>query len=148
MLKYTLMLAIAVGVAGCGPKNGGGAGGDKMTTQAPGPTELAAYAGHAVYPANQTATNDLQTAAIVTSSRDTLKIYNFSGHALRNVEVWVNGAFVQHISGIPAQGSVSVKSSDLYNGLGKNFAGQKEPFSKVQLKTPDGFYNAWGPAAE
>lgn len=145
--RCVIALAAAVTLVGCAPKNDGSQ--DKQTALAKTPTELAAYAGHTAYPATMPASNDLRAAAIIGSKGDVLKIYNFSSTPLRNVDVWVNGAYVQHVDGIPAQqNSVSIKTEDLYNGLGKSFASQKEPVSRVQIRTMDGFYNVMGPAAE
>ena len=149
MTRYSLIALTLLSIVGCGPKNSGGAGSnEKMTAQAPTPTELAAYAGHATYPSSQQANNDLRAAAVVSPNRDAIKIYNFTAQPLRSVDVWINGAYVQHVAGIPPQGSVTVRSTDLYNGLGKSFASQQEPVSRVQVKTSDGFYNVMGPASE
>ena len=37
--------------------------------------------------------------------------------------------------------------SDLYNVLGKNFAGQSDLISQVNVQTPTGFYSVMGPVA-
>ena len=149
MLRTSLIVVAVLLVAGCGAKQpGGSASNEKMTAQAPTATELAAYAGHATYPSSQQANNDLRAAAVVSPGRDAIKIYNFTAQPLRSVDVWINGAYVQHIGGIPPQGSVTLRSADLYNGLGKSFASQQEPVSRVQVKTADGFYNVMGPASE
>jgi hypothetical protein len=91
---------------------------------------------------------DLAVASIVGPDKSTIKIYNFSNDDLRGVDVWVNGSYVQHVSGISPQSSVMIHTSELYNGLGKSFAGQSEPISKVQVQSDQGLYTTWGPAAD
>jgi hypothetical protein len=110
--------------------------------------ELAAYAGHAKFPADQAPKTDLQLASILSADKSTIKIYNFSTDPLRNVDVWVNGSYVQHVAGISPQGSVLIHTNELYNGLGKNFAGQSEPVSKVQVSSDHGLFSTWGPASD
>jgi len=111
------------------------------------PTELAAYAASHEYPATRPS-NDLRVAALVNSDRSEIKIYNFTNDPLADVDVWVNSSWTQHVRGIGANGSVVVKTSDLYNHFGKSFAGQAEPVSRVQLNLAGSFYNVMGPVTE
>lgn len=138
----SIVLACAAGCATSGVNNNG-----KLTAQEQTPTELAAYAGHATYPTTMPA-QDLRAAAIVGPGKKYIKVYNFSAEPVRDADIWVNGAFVQHIDGIAAQSSVTLRSDQIYNAMGKNFASQDEPVSRVQLKSADGLYTLQGPAAE
>ncbi|MDB5334200.1 MAG: hypothetical protein JWP03_5351 [Phycisphaerales bacterium] len=157
-LRYTLAILAAAAIGGCAGQNSGDAGKaaagddhgpkDRMTAQAPTPTEMAAYAGAHVFPSNMTASSDLRAAALVSADRSAVKIYNFSAQPLHDVEVWVNGAYVERVEGIPASGSVTLRASNLYNGLGKNFASQSEPVSRVQIRDREGLFNLLGPASE
>src|SRR4051794_26785610 len=90
------------GLIGCQPGNSGTS--TKMTGQAPTPTEMAAYAGRHNYPSSP-ATDDLRIAAIVSTDKNSIRLYNFSNEPLGEVDVWVNGAFVHHIVALPAKGS-------------------------------------------
>jgi hypothetical protein len=157
-LRYTLAILAAAALGGCTGQNNGDTSKaqavaddhgphDRMTAQAPTPTEMAAYAGAHVFPSNMTA-SDLRAAALVSSDRSAMKIYNFGAQPLHDVEVWVNGAYVERVEGIPASGSVTLRTSNLYNGLGKNFASQSEPVSRVQIRDREGLYNLLGPASE
>jgi len=77
-----------------------------------------------------------------------LRLYNFSNNPLAQVDVWVNGAWMQHVRGIGASGSVIIKTADMYNAFGKNFASQSEPVTRVQLVIGDKFYNTMGPVTQ
>jgi hypothetical protein len=110
-------------------------------------TQLAAYAGHAKFPTSQPQ-DQTRVAAIVSGDRKTIKIYNFENQPLRAVNLWVNGAYVQPIQGIPAHGRVVVRTDKLFNGLGDAFAKHSEEVTRVQLETSDGLYTLLGPASE
>ncbi len=111
-------------------------------------TQLAAYAGNARFPRDLEIKKNLPAAAIVSRDKGTLKIYNFSGDPLRDVRIWVNGAYVQRVDGIAPQTSVVLHTNELYNALGQTLAGQNESVSRVQLETRENLYDLWGPAAE
>jgi len=119
----------------------------KMTDVAPTNTELAAYAGAHAFPTTRP-THETKVAAIISADRSALHLYNFGNEALSPVDVWVNRAYVVHLRGIPANGSVIVKTADLYNALGKSFASQSDPIGQVNLLTPTEFYNVMGPVAQ
>jgi len=110
-------------------------------------TQLAAYAGNAKFPQSRPR-DDWKVAAIVSKDRRTIKIYNFEGQPLRTVNLWVNGAYVQPLQGVPAQGRAIVRTDKLFNGLGDTFAKRSEEVARVQLETRDGLYNLLGPATE
>src|SRR2546430_406505 len=139
MLRHTVAALAAlmlVGCAGLGGSNRSGSESDggasdansfanKATAQKPTDTELAAYAGHAKYP--DMPAKDIRAAAIVSPKSGVMKVFNFDQAPIRNADVWVNKAYVQHIGGIAPQGSVVVKFNELYNGFGKNFTSQSDP---------------------
>ena len=153
MLRLSLtalaLAALACGCAGRPASRSGGAGSSSMDppAQAMSDTQLAAYAGNAKFP-NAQARNDWKVAAIVSGDRRTIKIYNFEGQPLRTVNLWVNGAYVQPLQGIPAQGRAIVRTDKLFNGLGDTFAKRSEEVARVQVETRDGLYNLLGPATE
>jgi hypothetical protein len=157
MIRRTLITLSVATLAGCSSWSGAGATSSETpaTTDAnraavatPTPEELAAYAGHAKFPADQQPKSDLQLASILSPDKSTIKIYNFTNDPLRNIDVWVNGSYVQHVDGISPQSSVLIHTDELYNGLGKSFSGQSEPVSNVQVATDHGLYNTWGPASD
>jgi hypothetical protein len=142
LTRFTLATLTAALLTGCANSDT-----PKMTTDAAGPTELAAYAASHEFPATRPS-NDLRVAALVSPDRSVIKIYNFTNDPLADVDVWVNGSFAQHIRGLGANGNVVVKTSDLYNHFGKSFASQSEPVSRVQIKVGDSLYNTMGPITE
>jgi hypothetical protein len=149
--RHALLLSFCTLFAGCAQMGGGGgsdsSSNSKLTTQAPTDTELAAYASRHNFPTTQPG-DDLRVAALISHDRATLRLYNFSNEPLADVNVWVNHAWLQHVSGIGANGSVTIKTIDLYNAFGKNFSSQAEPVSRVQLEIGNRFYNAMGPVTE
>lgn len=145
LAKYALALAGAAALAGCQANEM--ADGNKQTAQAPTDTELAAYAAAHPFPSSQQA-QDSKIAAIAAPDRASIRLYNFSDKPYSEVDVWVNGSWVQHVRGIPANGSVVINSVNLYNAFGKNFASQKEPIARVQIRTENGMLNAMGPIAQ
>jgi hypothetical protein len=155
MFPRNLILLGAMTLTGCGMKGmhptayaDPSREANRNAVAEPTAPELAAYAGHAKFPAEETAKTDLQVASILSADKSTIKIYNFSPDPLRNVDVWVNGSYIQHVDGISPQGSVLIHTNNLYNGLGKNFAGQSEPVSKVQISSDHGLFTTWGPASD
>lgn len=150
-LVAVFVATLAAGCAGGRPASraGSGSGGGDMDppAEAMSDTQLAAYAGNAKFP-NLQAKTDAQVAAIVSADRRTIKIYNFENQPLRAVNLWVNGAYVQPIQGIPAHGRTIVRTDKLFNGLGDTFAKRSEEVSRVQLETRDGLYTLLGPATE
>jgi hypothetical protein len=150
MFKRTLLTLAVLAMAGCASNSAStpSADADKAAVARPTPEELAAYAGHATFPTTQPAQSDLQLASIVGADKSSIKIYNFTNKDLRNIDIWVNGSYVQHVGGIAPQSSVVIQTSELYNGLGKNLAGQGEPISRVQISTDHGLFNVWGPASD
>jgi hypothetical protein len=160
MLRRTLIglfvAAVAGGLAtGCGggrPAPSGAAPKSASSemdppAQAMNDTQLAAYAGHAKFPTTQ-AQDNWKVAAIVSKDRRTIKIYNFEPQPIRAVNLWVNGAYVQPIQGIPAQGHAAVRTDKLFNGLGDTFAKRSEEVTRVQIETKDGLYSLLGPTTE
>jgi len=154
MLRPTLaalvLVALAGGCAGgsSAARNSGSAARDMdPPAEAMSDTQLAAYAGNARFPSTQ-ARESWKVAAIVSKDRRTIKIYNFEGQPLRTVNVWVNGAYVQPLQGIPAQGRAMIRTDKLFNGLGDTFAKRSEEVARVQVETREGVYNLLGPATE
>jgi hypothetical protein len=145
MLKQTLLLVAVGALAGCESMAPDAA---RVSAQAPTAPELAAYAGAHKYPTTQP-TRELKAAAIVNRDRGIIKIYNFSGQPLQNVDVWVNQSFVQHLNGVaPGSAPVLIRFSDLYNGLGQQFSGQNEQVRTVQVDADGHLYTLEGPAAD
>ena len=155
MLRPTLaalvLVALTGGCAGGRPAESrsstGTANGMDPPAEAMSDTQLAAYAGNAKFPQSRPR-DDWKVVAIVSKDRRTIKIYNFEGQPLRTVNLWVNGAYVQPLQGVPAQGRAIVRTDKLFNGLGDTFAKRSEEVARVQLETRDGLYNLLGPATE
>ena len=145
MLRTALVLLSAAAVSGCAASASFAPTASSAPNQSQ--TELAAYAGRDNYPATMPASNDMKAAAMVTADQKTLKVYNFGRDPIVDADVWVNGAFVYHVDNVAPQSSVTISTSELYNSVGATLASQTEPISKVQVKTANGLYTLWGPAA-
>ena len=110
-------------------------------------TQLAAYAAANEFP-DADAADDLRAAAVVKRENQSVKIYNFSNDALRDVDVWVNGSYVRKVSSIPANGSVTVPLNTFYDASGRSLAQQKPTINTVQLADDDRLFNLQGPVQE
>jgi hypothetical protein len=151
MLRPFAAVSVLVSVlaaSGCagGPKSSSSSSTDG--TNIPNtPTELAAYAGNARFPATQP-TFDQTLAAIVSRDKKQLTIYNFGRQAIRNVDVWVNGSYVKRIGGIAPQSKVAINTSEIFNGLGHTLASRGEELARVQLDEGGRLVTVQGPLAE
>lgn len=149
-----MLMAVLFGCAG-GNRNrsstasssAGSAGSMTPPAQAMSDTQLAAHAGNAKFPESRPS-DDRRIAAVVSRDRQTIKLYNFESNPIRAVNVWVNGSYVQPINGIAGQSKSTIRTDKLYNGLGNTLSSRNEEVARVQLETPDGFYNVMGPATE
>lgn len=142
ILRIGVIGLSAVAFIGCGTDNPSKSSAAPMTD-----TERAAYAASHAYPTSQPS-SDLHLAALVSPDRSTLKIYNFSNKPLGEVDVWVNRTYLVHVRSLTPNGSVSIRTADLYNAFGKNFSSQADPMSSVQVLADGVFYNVWGPVTQ
>ena len=146
-----LLMAVVFGCAGGGRNRSASTRNVTPTMDAPAlamsDTQLAAHAGDAEFPSAR-ATDGRRIAAIVTNDRRTIKLYNFENDAVRAVNVWVNGAYVQPLRAIPPHSKALIRTDKLFNKLGQRFSERGEEVTRVQLETPDGLYNVMGPATE
>lgn len=153
MLRETLVVVLMAAMVGCAGGGGRGKARTSGTATADAPaeamtdTQLAAYAGDAEFPGDR-ATDERRVAAIVTRDRNLIKLYNFDRNAIRAVNVWVNGAYVQPLRAIPANSKAIVRTDKLFNKIGQRFSERGEEANRIQLQTQDGVYNVMGPATE
>jgi len=143
--QSTAMLAL-LAIGGCASNDTGD--GARMTVVEPSRTELAAAAARAQYPATMPAKEAHHAFALVNSGKGYIKIYNMGAEPITDAKVWVNGAFMQHVSGIGPKSSAIVRFADLYNSLGKNFNSLGEPVSQVQIETNGQLLTLQGPASD
>lgn len=153
MLKQGLAIMALLVMAGCASDQGsqpaassGSQSSQVAPLQPPTSAELAAYAGSHQYPQGEQTRNDIRAAALV--SRDMIKIYNFSTDTIRDADVWVNRAYVRHISAIAPGSSVAIHTTNLYNGVGQQFADKGEHVNIVQIDQDHNLQTLMGPAAE
>ena len=161
MLRETYVVVLAAAMVGCvsgggrrqavESPNGAQQAAATPTVDAPAEalsdTELAAWAGDAEFPKAQPR-NDWRVAAIVTRDRKTIKLYNFESTPLRAVNVWVNGAYLQPLSALPAHSKAIIRGDKLFNKGGKRFSERGEEVTRVQLETREGVYDVMGPSTE
>ena len=146
MFGRTLTLLVMAALAGCAGKASDESS-SNTSADGPSPTELAAYAGAARYP-SEMKSKELRAHAVVDRENGIIKIYNLGNQNLRDVRVWVNKSFVKRIDGIAPQSSVTIRTDELYDGLGRTFASQDEEVAIVQLQTLDELYDLMGPTAK
>lgn len=103
--------------------------------------QMAAYAATAHYPSDARPSSDIHAGAIVDARENSIKVANFSDQPMRDVNVWVNGSFVYHVSMIPAHGSVTVNPDQMFDASGENMAKVKATPSRVELQTGDRLYS-------
>lgn len=155
MVRHALaVLTVGMLVIGCA---GGGANRRQAArnetptmdppAQAMSDTQLAAHAGDAEFPTDSP-TDGRQIAAIVTGDRRTIKLYNFENQAVRAVNVWVNGAYVQPLRAIPPHSKAPIRTDKLFNKIGQRFSERGEEVTRVQIETPEGMFNVLGPSTE
>jgi hypothetical protein len=154
MIKQTLALAAALALGGCAAQHPSETSGTPAnpppTVQAEAPTdaELAAYAGAHQYPTSQQAGHELRAAAIVNADAGYVKIYNFGSEPIRDADVWVNQSYVRHVNAIAPNSSVTIKTSNLYNGIGQQFSSRGEHFNLVQIHMDHALQTLMGPAPQ
>ena len=153
MLKHGLGLAAVLIMAGCAADQGGSSqpqavsvSSQSAAPQPPSTAELAAYAGSHQYPQNAKAGSELRAAALVNGN--VIKIYNFGTEPIRDADVWVNRAFVRHVSAIAPGSSVVIPMSHLYNSVGQQFSARGEHVNLVQVEQDHTLQNLMGPANE
>jgi hypothetical protein len=152
MIKQSVALAALLSIAGCASLGTPPSSSAKSQAaqapapQPPTPPELAAYAGSHQYPLSEPAHSDIRAAALVNG--DTIKIYNFGTDAIRDADIWVNRAFVQHVGAIAPGSSIAIHTSDLYNAVGQQFSAKGEHVNMVQVEQDHNLQNLMGPAAE
>jgi hypothetical protein len=158
MIKQSLAIMALLAFAGCASQNGGMASGPTQTPVQPqagmqeqvGPVqaELAAYAGSHNYPTSQPTENNLRAAALVNSDQGMVKIYNFGPQPIRDADIWVNKAFVRHVTVIAPGTSVSLEFSNLYNSVGQQFSTRGEHVNSVQVEQGHQLENVMGPVTQ
>lgn len=109
-------------------------------------TQLAAHAATAQFPRDAKASDDLSIGAV--ADGDAIKIHNYSDRPLRDVNVWVNGAFVRQVASIAPMSIVTIRRSEFYDATGRTLAGQQTTVTRVQIQAGDTLYNVQGPIRE
>src|SRR5690242_8160298 len=118
MWKQSLALLAALAVGGCANSEDGA----RATAAQPTSEELAAAAARTKFPATMPAKQAEHAFALVNRANGTIKIYNMGNEPITDANVWVNGAFMQHVAGIGPKSSANVRFTNLYNSLGKSFS--------------------------
>jgi hypothetical protein len=151
MIKQVVTVAALMALAGCASQSQPQPSATQaQASDAQGPTgaELAAYAGSHQYPQTETARSDIRAAAIVNSDQGVIKIYNFGTDAIRDADIWVNRAYVRHVSAIAPGSSAMLRTSNLYNAVGQQFSAKGEHVNLVQVERDHELQTLMGPAAE
>lgn len=153
MLKQGLALAAAIVMAGCVADQGGSSqpqavsvSSQNSTSPPPSTAELAAYAGAHPYPRDIQPRSDIRAAALING--DLIKIYNFGTEPIRNADIWVNRAFVRHVSAIAPGSSIAIRTTSLYNSVGQQLAAKGEHVNLVQVEQDHSLQNLMGPINE
>lgn len=152
MKRQAIAVLVMAVLFGCASRNRSTASRNATATmdppaQAMTDTALAAHAGNALFPSSR-ASDGRRVAAIVTSDRRTIKLYNFENAPITAVNVWVNGAYVQPLRAIPARSKAVIRTDKSFNKGGQRFSERGEDVTAVHLETPDGLFIAMGPQSE
>ena len=141
MLRFIAASLSILLIAGCASDN-------STSSNASGPTdtERAAYAASVHFPSEAPQSSEI--AAVSRPSENAVKLYNFSTRPLRNVNVWINQAFVMHLNGIPARGSVTLNTANFYNALGSSLAKENQSIRQIVIKSDEGVFSVMGPLSE
>jgi hypothetical protein len=154
MFKQGLAIAVLLMLAGCESQSSAPASNSAVSQSqalpqnSPSPAELAAYAGAHPYPSGLPTRDDLKAAAIVNAEQGFIKIYNFSTESIREADIWINQAFVRHVSAIPPGSSITLQMANLYNGVGQQFSSRGEHVNRVEIQTDHDMQKIWGPAPQ
>ncbi len=143
---YTKSLAVAVvaiALAGCT---------SNVQTNNPGPSDdahLAAFAANTNYPTTQPQIDQskLTVGALIPPNSDSIQIVNYSDQAVNPSNVWINGAYVQHVETIPPHGVIALKKSDFYSKSGDVLTSSGVTINQVQIEVDGQLYNALGPVS-
>ena len=141
-----LMLAAASTLAGCSAS----ASLKNPFAAAPARDErprLAAFAASSRYPDTQPS-DELRLTALIDREADTVQVINPTDRALRDVNVWVNGSFVNHVDAIPAHGSVTLHRARFYDAGGNTLSSMNTSAFRVELQSEGEFYKVLGPVFE
>ena len=144
MLRLIAALSTILLIAGCASDNSTSS--NASGAAGPTDTERAAYAASVHFPNEAPMTAEI--AAVSRPSENAVKLYNFSTRPLRNVNVWINQAFVTHLSGIPARGSVTLNTANFYNALGSSLAKENQGIRQIVIKSDEGVFSVMGPLSE
>lgn len=106
------------------------------------------YAATAKYPGETRTSDAIQLTAVDDPDNDKLTIYNVSDNAIGPGTIWVNGAFVHRIDGIPPRGAVEIEHVELLQagpGTG-DLDSVNQSARKVEIQTRDGLFTVQGPS--
>ena len=107
--------------------------------------QMAAYAATAKYPPAATPA-DLHVAVLMKG--DTIRLINFTGQAIRDANVWVNGTFVRKVDVIEPQGSIALPKNTFYDQSGHSLADISTANYRVTIQQGDSLSTTLGPVAE
>jgi hypothetical protein len=150
MFRQLLIGAAFMAIAGCEASTKidpgmGGSSRSNMTQQQQETAQLAAHAATAKYPANVNAT---RSDIAVLQRGETMRLINFSDQAIRNANVWINGAYVHPVDNIPPHGSVTVRRAEFYDNTGQSMGTINAATNSVTIQSGDTVYSTLGPVQE
>jgi hypothetical protein len=142
MYKKALAAAVvAIALAGC----------ENVQTNNPGMSDdahLAAFAANSTYPGATTQpSNDLKLGAQIPPNSNNIQLVNYGDEAVAPSDVWVNGAYVQHVQSIPPHGALNLIKSDFYSKGGDRLDQSGATVSQVQIDINGKLYNVLGPVS-
>ncbi len=108
-------------------------------------TQLASYAGQAVFPSKLTAVESPHIFCSVAPDA-TITLYNAGDDAYNGFELWVNGLYTLHVEKLDARDEVTIDPKTLYNKVGANLQGvPANSINTVQIYYQDKLYTIQGP---
>ena len=142
MSRIAIIVVIAIGglLGGCTTNEVGRVGAS--------PRAEITYAATAKYPGEARTSDAIQLTAVDDPDANVMTIYNVSDNAIGPGTIWVNGAFVHRIDGIPPRGAVEIKHIELIQaGPGtSDLDSVNQSARKVEIQTRDGLFTVQGPS--
>ena len=108
-------------------------------------TQLASYAGAAVYPREITAVQAPHLFCSIAPDA-TITIYNAGDESYSNFEIWINQMYTLHIEKLDARSTIAIDPATVYNKSGSNLKGvPAASINAVQVFMQDKLWDVQGP---
>lgn len=112
------------------------------------PTKMAAFAANAQYPRDVQANRDMPLVALLNRDQTTIRLINPTDQSMQNVNVWINGEYVQQVDTIPAHSTTRLNATNFYGNNGRSLTTDKVNVSRIEVQTGNTLHAVNGPVLE